>query len=218
MHLGGFCSIIPSLDHAKWCVSLLLADDEKRVLSALRLLLEEEPGIGLVDEVGEAAGLLTKAQETSPDVVLLDWELAGLHPGHLLSELHAQDPRLRVLALSGRAEARQHALSSGADAFVSKSDPPDILLAELHAVLANRTRKGGVNMEGAQDILQGKWHELNGRVRGQWGQLTDDDVAKLTGKQEELAGLLQQRYGYGKAQAQTEIDKWLSGIGKGPKS
>ena len=68
-------------------------------------------------------------------------------------------------------------------------------------------------MDANKDILQGKWHELAGRVKGQWGRLTDDDVAKLTGKQEELAGLLQQRYGYGKAQAETEINKWLGDIG-----
>ena len=68
-------------------------------------------------------------------------------------------------------------------------------------------------MDTTKDILQGKWHELAGRVKGQWGQLTDDDVAKLTGKQEELAGVLQQRYGYGRAQAETEINKWLTNSG-----
>jgi uncharacterized protein YjbJ (UPF0337 family) len=69
-------------------------------------------------------------------------------------------------------------------------------------------------MDAAKDILEGKWHELSGRVKGQWGKLTDDDVAKLTGKTEELSGLLQQRYGYAKAQADTEINKWLSNTGK----
>jgi uncharacterized protein YjbJ (UPF0337 family) len=65
-------------------------------------------------------------------------------------------------------------------------------------------------MNATQDILQGKWKELSGRVKGQWGKLTDDDVAKLTGKTEELSGLLQQRYGFAKAQADTEINKWLT--------
>ena len=68
-------------------------------------------------------------------------------------------------------------------------------------------------MDVNKDILEGKWNELKGRVKGQWGQLTDDDVAKLTGKQEELAGVLQQRYGYGKAQAEAEINKWLTNSG-----
>ncbi len=73
-------------------------------------------------------------------------------------------------------------------------------------------------MDATQDILQGKWHELKGKVKGQWGKVTDDDVARLTGKTEELSGLLQQRYGYAKAQADTEINKWLSTAGKGPKA
>jgi uncharacterized protein YjbJ (UPF0337 family) len=65
-------------------------------------------------------------------------------------------------------------------------------------------------MDATQDILQGKWHELKGHVKSQWGKLTDDDLTRLSGKTEELAGVLQQRYGYGKAQAETEINNWLS--------
>jgi uncharacterized protein YjbJ (UPF0337 family) len=69
---------------------------------------------------------------------------------------------------------------------------------------------GENNMDATRDILLGKWHELKGQVRQQWGKLTDDDVTQLSGKTKELAGILQQRYGYGKAQAETEINKWLS--------
>ncbi len=64
-------------------------------------------------------------------------------------------------------------------------------------------------MDANKDVLMGKWHELKGKVRQQWGKLTDDDVEKLSGKTEELAGVLQQRYGYTKAQAETEINKWV---------
>jgi uncharacterized protein YjbJ (UPF0337 family) len=64
-------------------------------------------------------------------------------------------------------------------------------------------------MDTTKDILQGKWHELKGQVKQQWGKLTDDDLTKLSGKQEELVGVLQQRYGYAKAQADTEITNWL---------
>jgi uncharacterized protein YjbJ (UPF0337 family) len=65
-------------------------------------------------------------------------------------------------------------------------------------------------MDASKDILLGKWHELKGQVRQQWGKLTDDDLLQLSGKTEELAGVLQQRYGYDKATAETEINKWLS--------
>ncbi|HSN94067.1 MAG TPA: CsbD family protein, partial [Anaerolineaceae bacterium] len=62
---------------------------------------------------------------------------------------------------------------------------------------------------GPKDILEGKWHELKGQARQQWAKITDDDLALLSGKTEELAGVLQQRYGYGKAQAEHEINDWL---------
>jgi len=69
-------------------------------------------------------------------------------------------------------------------------------------------------MDSTNDILQGKWHELKGGVKQQWGKLTDDDVAKLSGKQEELAGVLQTRYGYGKAQADMEINTFVTDFHK----
>ena len=64
-------------------------------------------------------------------------------------------------------------------------------------------------MNSTQDILYGRWHELKGQVREHWGKLTDDDLMRLSGKTEELAGVMQQRYGYSKAQAVMEINKWL---------
>jgi uncharacterized protein YjbJ (UPF0337 family) len=59
------------------------------------------------------------------------------------------------------------------------------------------------------DILAGKWHEMKGKIKGQWGKLTDDDITRMSGRAEELAGALQQRYGYDKARAESEIAKWM---------
>jgi uncharacterized protein YjbJ (UPF0337 family) len=64
-------------------------------------------------------------------------------------------------------------------------------------------------MDTTQDTLLGKWHEVKGQVRRRWGKLTVVDVTRLSGKTEELASILQQRYGYGKAQAEIEINNWL---------
>ena len=69
-------------------------------------------------------------------------------------------------------------------------------------------------MDVNQDILEGKWHELKGLVRQQWGKLTDDDVERMSGKMEEFSGVLQQRYGYDKAQADKAIDDWVKEANK----
>ena len=59
------------------------------------------------------------------------------------------------------------------------------------------------------DRIEGNWREFQGKVQKQWGKLTDDDLNVVSGKREELAGRLQQRYGYAKDQAEKEIDTWL---------
>ena len=64
-------------------------------------------------------------------------------------------------------------------------------------------------MDPTKDILQGKWPTVKDRVPQKWNQLTAEDLAGLTGKAEELAGLLRLRYRYGRIQADMEIRNWL---------
>jgi uncharacterized protein YjbJ (UPF0337 family) len=50
--------------------------------------------------------------------------------------------------------------------------------------------------------VEGNWKQIKGKVKEQWGKLTDDDLDVIAGKQDQLEGHLQQRYGYAKDQAQ----------------
>lgn len=59
------------------------------------------------------------------------------------------------------------------------------------------------------DIIQGKWHEIKGLLKKQWGKLTDDEIMKMKGSSQELAGALQKAYGYKKDEAQSEIKKFI---------
>lgn len=63
------------------------------------------------------------------------------------------------------------------------------------------------------DRIAGNWKQLKGRLKEQWGKLTDDDIAQLDGTREQLEGKIQERYGYGKDQARQEIDSWSRRIG-----
>jgi DNA-binding NarL/FixJ family response regulator len=110
---------------------ILIADDERKNRSALRLLLEQEKFLSIVGEVEDPSSLLMLVQKASPNVILLDWELSAGKSATVLSALKAKKPRICVIALSCRPEARQAALDAGVDAFVSKGDPPDHLLATL---------------------------------------------------------------------------------------
>ncbi len=110
---------------------ILLADDQPKVRFALRTLLERQPGIEVVGEARNGPDLRAQLEPACPDLVLLDWELPGESSLETLSNLRTMRPAPRVIALSGRSEARQAALRAGVDAFVSKSDPPERLLAAI---------------------------------------------------------------------------------------
>ena len=58
-----------------------------------------------------------------------------------------------------------------------------------------------------KDILEGQWKQIRGEAKSWWGKLTDDDLTRVAGKYEALAGMLQEKYGYTRQQAETEIDK-----------
>jgi uncharacterized protein YjbJ (UPF0337 family) len=60
------------------------------------------------------------------------------------------------------------------------------------------------------DIVAGNWKQFSGKVKQKWGQLTDDELAQVNGKREQLEGMLQARYGYNKEQAQKEVDDWMA--------
>jgi DNA-binding NarL/FixJ family response regulator len=111
-------------------MDVLLADDQAKVRSALRLLLDHQTDVEVLGEAVNATGLVDWVKAASPDLVLLDWELPGFSPEALRS-LREACPSLAVIALSGQPGARREALDAGADGFVSKGDPPEQLLAAV---------------------------------------------------------------------------------------
>jgi uncharacterized protein YjbJ (UPF0337 family) len=59
------------------------------------------------------------------------------------------------------------------------------------------------------DRVEGNWKEFKGKVKQQWGELTDDDLDVVNGRREELEGVIQKRYGYARDQARQDVDRWL---------
>ena len=62
-----------------------------------------------------------------------------------------------------------------------------------------------------EDMMRGQWTQFKGRVREQWGKLTDDDLDRIQGQSEQLIGRLQERYGWAREDAKREVDDWLRG-------
>jgi uncharacterized protein YjbJ (UPF0337 family) len=61
-----------------------------------------------------------------------------------------------------------------------------------------------------KDQVAGGWRQLKGKVRQQWGKLTDDDLQQLEGNAEELAGKIQERYGVAREDAERQAKEFRS--------
>jgi DNA-binding NarL/FixJ family response regulator len=109
-------------------VRILIAEGRSRVRFALRTLLQQHDGLDVVGEAADAKRLVALVHANCPDLVLLDWDLPGMVAANLIATVHDLCPGLAVIALSGRPSRRQAALAAGADAFLSKMDPPERLL------------------------------------------------------------------------------------------
>ncbi|MDW8844330.1 CsbD family protein [Erwinia sp. MMLR14_017] len=59
-----------------------------------------------------------------------------------------------------------------------------------------------------KDEAGGNWKQLKGKFKEKWGKLTDDDMTVVEGKRDQLVGKIQERYGYGKDQAEKELSDW----------
>ena len=58
------------------------------------------------------------------------------------------------------------------------------------------------------DTVKGDWKQFAGKIKEKWGDLTDDDLAKINGQREQLEGKLQERYGLAKDEAKKQVDDW----------
>ncbi|MFG6083321.1 CsbD family protein [Paracoccus litorisediminis] len=59
------------------------------------------------------------------------------------------------------------------------------------------------------DIIEGKWNQVKGSVKEQWGDLTDDELTEIAGRKDKLTGKLQEKYGWTKEEAQQHMDDFI---------
>jgi two-component system nitrate/nitrite response regulator NarL len=115
---------------------VLIADSQSDVRYALRVLLQlvRELNADVLGEVSDAESLHHHIVALNPDLLLLDWHLPGLPSQSRLSVLRLLKPGLKVIVLSGRPELRLEAMNAGADAFISKIDSVEPLIAAIRQV------------------------------------------------------------------------------------
>ncbi len=62
------------------------------------------------------------------------------------------------------------------------------------------------------DTLKGQWKQLIGRAKDTWGKLTDDELLRVEGHAQRLTGLVQERYGVSREDAETQVQRFIDGI------
>lgn len=119
-------------------IRVLLADDQALIRGALAALLNMEPDLTVVAEVGRGDEVVNAAMTHQPDVALLDVQMPGLDGLAAAGALREQLPGCRVLMLTtfGRPGYLRRALGAGASGFMVKDAPPEQLIDAIRRVHA----------------------------------------------------------------------------------
>jgi len=116
---------------------ILCVDDHPFVAEGLRARVALEADLEWAGWLPSAAGLLQEVRRLNPDVVLLDIEMPGPDPFEVVKDLHDRHPEVKALLLS--AYIREHyfeaAVKGGAWGYLSKTDPPERIVAGIRQAL-----------------------------------------------------------------------------------
>jgi DNA-binding NarL/FixJ family response regulator len=117
-------------------IRVLIADDHPVVRQGLRTFLGVQPDIEVVGEAADGAETVTRAEELSPDVVLLDLNMPGVDGQSALDELRARGVPSRVLVLTSVGERARvlPVVRAGAAGYLYKDVAPEALVQAIRAV------------------------------------------------------------------------------------
>jgi len=115
-------------------IRILLADDDPALRSALSLLLETRLHASIVAESYSMENLLDSLKRHHPDIVILDWDLPGKPKIDRIAFLHRAYPALKVVVIGSQPELAEQSLALHADAYISKSEPPEQMVEMLQAM------------------------------------------------------------------------------------
>jgi uncharacterized protein YjbJ (UPF0337 family) len=62
------------------------------------------------------------------------------------------------------------------------------------------------------DRIEGNWKQFTGKVKEQWGKLTDGDLTIIGGKRDQLVGKIQEQYGINKDEAEKQVERWSQAV------
>ncbi len=160
--------------------TILLADDHHIIRDGLRPLLEKERGLQVVGEAENGRQAVDLARELKPDVIIMDISMPDLNGIEATRQILAENPAVKIVALSVHAEEQYVAqmIRAGASGYLPKSCAFKELATAIQTVLENRRYLSPQIVDAVVEYLQ--------RTEGK-----DDGTAeKLTSREREVLQLL----------------------------
>jgi len=108
---------------------IVLATGDTDLRLAIQLMLSEEPGLNIIGSASDSGGFIALIKSTNPDLALVDWDLPGGNNENLVHAVKAIESETKLtLIVLGNRSTKEAAVEAGADDYLVKGDPPDMLL------------------------------------------------------------------------------------------
>jgi DNA-binding NarL/FixJ family response regulator len=122
-------------------IRVVLADDHRMILAALRAMLDKEADIAVVGEASDGLALLELVAQEAPDVAVVDIGMPGMNGIEATRRMISAWPRLNVIALSAYTDKRfvLEMLNAGARGYLVKASAGDELARAIRAIVQGRT-------------------------------------------------------------------------------
>jgi DNA-binding NarL/FixJ family response regulator len=164
-------------------IRILIADDHPLIREGLRRILEMDPQIKVVGEVGDGQGAINKTRILDPDVVLMDLKMPGTDGIEASRVIRREFPEIRIIILTvADDDDMLEVIRAGASGYLLKDVEPGELLKAIHTVYEGHPAFHPI----VTSRLLGEYNRLSMPVR------KDDEISMLTEREKEVLGLIAQ--------------------------
>jgi DNA-binding NarL/FixJ family response regulator len=126
--------------HGMTKLRIFIACADKRLRTAMFLLLDQEPAMVVVGIIDQLLELLPQLKVVQPDVLLLEWESSSQSMVNFLTDIRSLEHPLKVIFFSNNPEDEEKVRMDGVDYYICKNAPPDSLLPILQKEQASKTK------------------------------------------------------------------------------
>jgi DNA-binding NarL/FixJ family response regulator len=119
---------------------ILIVDDTARARKSMKALMEVWHPLEEVREAANGSEAIQLAEEFQPDIILMDGHMPRMGGPEATRLIKAKWPKIKIIILSVFTDYQAAGLQAGADAFVSKSDPPEKLRVTMKDILAGKEK------------------------------------------------------------------------------